>query len=130
MNNTSNSTNITRSDVGETVINHVERVFSILFTTAGSIFCLTNIFLVLYFTRRNQFTKTTFIFLCHLALSDITLGLCMCVYGIAAVVPSLTTAGRIIFRFGAVCACTMSTSCIFMISLQVSKRDYRVYWFL
>ncbi len=121
MNDTLNSSNTTRTEADGTINSHDDRVYAaLLFLASGSAFCLVNILLVIYFTRTNQFTKTTFIFLCNLGLSDIALGLCMCAYGMIVFLPSFTAAGRIIFRFGAVCACTMSAWCILMISVQVS----------
>ena len=55
----------------------------------------------------------------YLGLSDIMIGVCMCANGLCLQISSFAAAGRIIFLFGAYCACTMSASCILLISLQV-----------
>ncbi len=44
---------------------------ALLFIMAGTIFCSANIFLVIYFTRKKHFTKTTHIFLCNLGVSGL-----------------------------------------------------------
>ncbi len=71
MNMTLNGASVSRMETDGFLSNQAERVFySLLFTATGSAFCLANIFLVLYFTRKKQFTKTTFIFLCNLGKAN------------------------------------------------------------
>ncbi len=119
MNSTLNITGT--SHMEENLYRRATKVIGAGFTTAGSAFCLANSLLVLYFTRKKQFTKTTFIFLCNLGISDIIMGLSVFLLGIMLFVPSLNAVGSEIFRVGATCAGTMSAECILLLSIQVSK---------
>ncbi len=98
---------------------------ALLFTTAGTVFCLANIFLVLYFTGKKHFIKTTHIFLCNLGVSDIILGAFVLVFGITLFFPSFTQLGRIALRVGMALASNMSALCILMISFQVSSYTFQ-----
>ena len=113
MDNTLN--NMTQAETGES--DGVQ--FALFFTTAGSAFCLANSFLVLHFTRKKQFTQTTFTFLCNLGISDIILGLCILLCGVMTFVSSLAAVGGTIFSVGVAWTSTMSACCILMLSIQV-----------
>ncbi len=87
----------------------------------------TNITLVFGFTKKKQFTKTTFIFLSNLGTSDISFGFFMALGSIVMVTSQNHTQIIVICRgttAGVVMSAIMSSICILLISIQVSIKIY------
>ncbi len=94
----------------------------------GCAMVITNIILVLGFTKKKQFTETTFIFLSTLGASDIIFGFLPMVKFIAIAMASNHT--QIICRCivgGTVLSAIMSSLCILLISIQVSIKQLQIF---
>ena len=94
----------------------------------GCAMVITNIILVLGFTKEKQFMKTTFVFLSHLGASDIIFGFLPVAKFIATATASNHT--QIICRCiigGTALSGIMSSLCILLISIQVSIKQLNVF---
>ncbi len=80
-----------------------------------------NIILVIWFTKKRQFTETTFVFLINLGISDILVGVLTVLKIIAIAIAS--NQAQILCRGivgGTALSVIMSAMCILLISTQVS----------